>query len=87
MSETSGKIKIYATSWCGNSRRARSVFDENHIDYEWIDIDENVEAGKFVESVNHGYRSVPTIVFLDGSILTEPTTADLMKKLGLNLPY
>jgi len=47
----------------------------------------NVEAGKFVESVNGGYRSVPTIVFPDGTILTEPSTADLMKKLGLKLPY
>ncbi|MEN6572394.1 MAG: glutaredoxin domain-containing protein [Anaerolineaceae bacterium] len=87
MSDNPQKIKIYATSWCGGSRRARNIFDTNHIDYEWIDIDENVEAGKFVESVNRGYRSVPTIVFPDGTILTEPSSADLMKKLGLSLPF
>lgn len=86
MSENPQKIKIYATSWCGGSRRARNIFDTNHIEYEWIDIDENVEAGKFVESVNRGYRSVPTIVFPDGTILTEPSNAELMKKLGLSLP-
>jgi mycoredoxin len=87
MTDNNEKIKIYATSWCGGSRRARNIFIDNHIDYEWIDIDENVEGGKFVESVNGGYRSVPTIVFPDGTILTEPSTADLMKKLGLRLPY
>jgi len=38
-----------------------------------------------VESVNGGYRSVPTIVS-DGTILTEPSTADLMKKLGIKTP-
>ena len=87
MSENPGKIKIYATSWCGASRRARNMFKDNHIDYEWIDIDENPVAAKFVESVNHGYRSVPTIVFLDGSILTEPSTAELMTKLGIKLTF
>jgi len=86
MTDNNEKIKIYATSWCGGPA-ARNIFIDNHIDYEWIDIDENVEAGKFVESVNGGYRSVPTIVFPDGTILTEPSTADLMKKLGLKLPY
>ncbi len=87
MTENPTKIKIYATSWCGASRRARNVFRDNNIDYEWIDIEEDPEAAKFVESVNHGYRSVPTIVFLDGSILTEPSTAELMAKLGLKLAY
>lgn len=83
MTEQTSKIKIYATSWCGGSRRAKTLFDENKIAYEWIDIEENKEAAQFVESVNHGYRSVPTIVFPDGSILTEPSMLELMKKLGL----
>lgn len=87
MSENPSKIKIYATSWCGGSRRARTIFNDNKIEYEWIDIDENPEAAKFVESVNRGYRSVPTIVFPDGTILTEPSSAELMAKLGLKLAF
>lgn len=87
MTENPAKIKIYATSWCGASRRARNLFIDNHIEYEWIDIEENPEAAKFVESVNRGYRSVPTIVFPDGTILTEPSTAELMTRLGLKLSY
>ena len=83
MTENAAKIKIYATSWCGGSRRARNIFNENHIEYEWIDIDIDIDAAAFVESVNHGYRSVPTIVFPDGTILTEPSSMVLMKKLGL----
>ncbi|MHC1740898.1 MAG: glutaredoxin domain-containing protein [Anaerolineaceae bacterium] len=77
------KIKVYGTSWCGDTRRARSFFDTNNIEYEWIDIDKDPEAAKFVMEVNHGCRSVPTIVFLDGSILTEPSTFELNNKMGI----
>ena len=78
------KIVVYGTSWCGDSRRARRLLDEHQIVYEWIDIDQNMEARKFVEQVNHGFRSVPTIIFPDGSRLTEPSTSELMAKLGLD---
>lgn len=76
-------IVVYGTSWCGDSRRARRVMDENQIAYTWVDIDKDLEARKYVESVNRGYRSVPTIVFPDGSMLVEPNTSELKTKLGV----
>lgn len=77
-------ILLYGTSWCGDTRRARSVFDNNHIPYHWIDIDQDLEARQFVEKTNRGFRSVPTIVFPDGSILVEPSELNLKAKLGLS---
>jgi len=74
------KIKIYGTNWCGDSRRAKQFFDENQLDYEWIDIDQDKVAAEFVKSVNDGNRSVPTIVFPDGSKLVEPSTHQLREK-------
>lgn len=82
MSENS-LIKLYGTTWCGDTRRARSVLEQNGIPYEWIDIDQDLEGRKFVETTNRGFRSVPTIVFGDGSILVEPSEFTLRKKLGL----
>jgi len=76
-------VIIYGTSWCGDSRRARSLFDRHHIPYEWVDIDRNPAGRMFVEQTNRGYRSVPTIVFPDGSILVEPGEDELRKKLAL----
>jgi len=84
MDDSQPKIKMYGTTWCYDSRRAKSVLDNNHIPYEFIDIDQDPEGRKYVESVNNGYRSVPTIVFPDGSILVEPSSIDLNKKLGLS---
>jgi mycoredoxin len=76
-----GVIIIYGTTWCGDTRRSRRYFDERNIPYLWIDIDQDLKARKFVEETNHGFRSVPTIVFPDGSILVEPTNSVLAKKL------
>lgn len=85
MSETV-EIILYGTTWCGDTRRARAFLDRNNIAYKWIDIDQDMEARKFVEQVNNGYRSVPTILFPDGSRLTEPSQRQLAEKLGLPSP-
>jgi mycoredoxin len=77
------EIIMYGTTWCGETRRARAFFDRNNIAYRWIDIDQDMEARQFVEKVNNGYRSVPTIIFPDGSRLTEPSVHELAEKLGL----
>jgi mycoredoxin len=77
------KILFYGTTWCYTSKKARALFDQNNIAYEWIDIDYDEEGRKYVESVNRGYRSVPTILFPDGSLLVEPNMEDLRAKLGL----
>jgi mycoredoxin len=57
--------------------------DRNQIPYHWIDIDADADGRRFVEQVNHGNRSVPTIVWKDGSILVEPSVDELEKKLGI----
>ena len=74
---------MYGTTWCGDTRRARRFFDEHNIPYRWIDIDQDVEARKYVQEVNHGFRSVPTIIFPDGSMLVEPSTSQLAVKMGI----
>ena len=81
----SPEIMLYGTSWCGGSRRARLFFDEHHITYCWVDIDKDEQAARLVEGINHGNRSVPTIVWPDGSSLTEPSTDALARKLGIDL--
>ena len=80
MSET--QIVVYGTSWCGATRRCRSFIESCGIVYRWIDIDQDAEGRRFVEQVNRGYHSVPTIVFPDGSILVEPSDEQLRSKLG-----
>lgn len=77
------QITLYGTTWCGGSRRVRLLLDQNQIPHHCIDIDVDDEAAKYVESLNCGYCSVPTIVWPDGSLLVEPSNDELAKKLGV----
>jgi len=76
------RVRMFGTPWCGDCRRAKRFLDQRNIPYEWIDIEGDEDATTFVLKVNNGMRSVPTIVFPDGSVLTEPTNAELAAKLG-----
>ncbi len=80
------KVIVYATEWCGDCRRVKRFLMDNHIEYEWINIDKDKQAEQFVKQHNRGYRSVPTLVFEDGTILVEPSNAKLAEKLGLPAP-
>jgi mycoredoxin len=75
------KIVVYATTWCGDCRMAKRWFDSHNIPYKWVNIEEDDEAAAYVVKVNRGMRSVPTIVFPDGSVLVEPSPRELANKV------
>jgi mycoredoxin len=75
------KAKVYGTKWCPDCRRALKVFEKLQYPLEYIDIEEDSVARQLVLTINHGCSSVPTIVFQDGSTLTEPDNASLERKL------
>jgi mycoredoxin len=79
------RITMYGTTWCGDCRRARLLFDQHKIPYRFVDIDKDEKAARYVEGLNNGCRSVPTIVWADGSMLVEPSNDALAKKLGIEL--
>ncbi len=81
MSSVDKTITIFGTWWCGDCSRTRRYFDRNQILYTWVDIDQDEVGEEFVIFTNNGMRSVPTIVFEDGSILVEPSDAELRNKL------
>ncbi len=75
------KIQIYGALWCPDCRRAKHFLDERQIPYDWHDTEKDQNARDYVQRVNGGKRSIPTIVLEDGSILVEPSNAELAKKL------
>ncbi len=74
-------IIVYGTNWCPDCRRAQRVLDQHGVQYTYINIENDPAATEFVIKVNKGHRSVPTIVFPDGSILVEPSNAVLQARL------
>jgi glutaredoxin len=76
-------IIMYSTDWCADCKRAKSFFDEHHVQYENINIEEDLNCVSFVKTLNNGKRIIPTIIFPDGEIFVEPSNAQLEAKLGL----
>jgi thioredoxin reductase (NADPH) len=80
---SSGNIVVYSTTWCPDCKRAKKFFGEQRIPYVNVDIEQDAAAMARVEQLSGGKRIIPTIVFPDGSVLMEPSNAELAAKLGL----
>ena len=76
-------IRMYGAPWCPDCKRAKQFLNEQRIPYEWHDIDQDDAARDHVQQVNNGRQIIPTIIFPDGSILVEPSNAELADKLGI----
>ena len=79
------KIIIYGADWCGDCLRARRFLNQFNIQYQWINIDRDQIGERYVLKVSKGMRSIPTIVFEDGSVLVEPSNLKLAQKLGITI--
>ena len=77
-----GTITMYSTTWCGYCRRLKSQLDSVGIGYTEVNIEEQPDAAAFVEQVNGGNQTVPTVVFPDGSAATNPSLADVRARLA-----
>lgn len=76
------KIKVYGTPTCGDCIVAKQVFNENNINFDFINIADSEEDTKKAIELNNGMRRVPVIVFEDGSILVEPSRHELLLKIS-----
>jgi thioredoxin reductase (NADPH) len=77
------RVTVYGAYWCPDCRRAKKFLGEQFVPYKWVDIEQDKAAEEYVLKRNNGKRIIPTIVFDDGTILVEPSNAELAKKLGL----
>ena len=77
-------LTVYGAPWCPDCKRAKQFLGEQRVRYNWVDIDEDEDGRKYVQKANNGKQIIPTIVFGDGSILVEPTNAELANKLGIS---
>jgi len=76
-------IKVYGASWCGDCRRAKKFLGDQRVSYEWFDIEQDPSLIPLIQELNDGKNIIPTIVFPDGSFLSEPSDEDLANKLSL----
>ena len=73
---------MFTTQWCGYCRRLKSRMDREDIGYPEVDIEREPDSAEYVMSVNGGNRTVPTLLFPDGSDATNPSIGEVRDRLG-----
>ena len=79
-----GNVKLFGADWCPDCRRAKNFLRNNHINFEFIDVDKNDWATEKVEKINNGKRIIPTIL-IDEVSYTNPDNVTLTKLLSINI--
>ncbi len=74
-------LTIYSTTWCGYCMRLKRQLDREDVSYLEVDIERDPSSEALVKSINGGNAVVPTLVFEDGSSLTNPSLKDVLSKL------
>ncbi|HEV3380763.1 MAG TPA: mycoredoxin [Trebonia sp.] len=73
---------MYTTTWCGFCKNLKRQLARVGVEISEVDIERDPEAAKFVEGVNGGNQTVPTLVFPDGSTMVNPSAAQVQARLA-----
>lgn len=76
------QFTMYSTTWCGYCRRLKSTLNRDGITFAEVDIETDPASADLVMSLNSGNAVVPTLVFSDGSALTNPSPSQVKEKLA-----
>jgi mycoredoxin len=82
MSAAPSAVTMYTTSWCGYCFRLKKLMQREGIDFAEVDIEADEQAAELVMRANGGNRTVPTLVFADGSALTNPSIDEVRSQLA-----
>jgi mycoredoxin len=75
-------LTMYSTPWCGHCKRLKGALENEGIEFREVDIEQDPAAADYVMSVNGGFQTVPTVVFPDGSAMTNPSAAQVKERLS-----
>jgi mycoredoxin len=82
MSAATAAVTMYTTTWCGYCVRLKKLMQREGIDYAEVDIERDPAAADIVMQANGGNRTVPTLVFANGSALTNPSIDEVKSQLA-----
>jgi len=75
-------VTMYTTPWCGYCRRLKGQLAREGIEITEVDIERDPAAADQVMAVNGGFQTVPTLLFADGSTLTNPSVRAVKQRMA-----
>lgn len=76
------QLTMYTTSWCGYCLRLKRHLKNEGIDFAEVNIETDPVAAELVAQANGGNQTVPTLIFGDGTALTNPTIEQVKSQLA-----
>jgi mycoredoxin len=86
MSAAPAVVTMYTTTWCGYCVRLKKLMQQEGIAYAEVDIERDERAAEVVMNANGGNRTVPTLVFGDGTALTNPSIGQVKEQVAQLAP-
>lgn len=77
-----GSITMFTTTWCGYCKRLKKMLATTDIAVTEVDIEEVEGTAELVERLNGGNRTVPTVIFPDGSAATNPSLQEVKERVA-----
>ncbi|SNR90042.1 mycoredoxin [Geodermatophilus saharensis] len=81
MTASPAAVTMYTTTWCGYCVRLKKLMQREGIPFAEVDIERDAAAADLVMQANGGNRTVPTLVFADGTALTNPSIDQVRSQL------
>ena len=75
-------MTMYTTSWCGYCVRLKKLMQREGIEFAEVNIETDENAADLVMRANGGNRTVPTLLFADGTALTNPSIDQVKSQLA-----
>lgn len=75
-------LTMYTTAWCGFCKNLKRQLARAGVEIDEVDIERDPGAARFVEGVNGGNQTVPTVLFPDGSTMTNPSAMQVQARLA-----
>ena len=75
------EVTFYGADWCGDCRRSKTLLNTLGVQYEMKDVEQSAEFTAEAEGIA-GRKSIPVVLFKDGTHLVEPSDADLEAALA-----
>jgi thioredoxin reductase (NADPH) len=78
-------IQLFGTRWSPKAYELRMFLAQNHLPYQWVDVEQSstTDSTATLHKSDGTPETLPLMIFPDGSKFSEPTSADIAKKIGL----
>ena len=76
-------IRVVGTRWSAATFQIKDFLARNLLPYRSLDVERDAEAQELIELTGADPRSLPVVIFPDGSAFIQPSTLDVAEKVGL----